>query len=118
MDTTVTWIDARTGNPPEGHPVLAATTGRYPARDGETPSSQQDFWLVIPMHFERTHRVEGADQVVHDCYLDIDGVVRKPFGSGSAEEVTHWAALPALPGSSVTVLQGAAVAPALAAGIA
>ena len=115
MNATITWIDARHANPPEGYPVLAAATGRYSTDDGQPPSPAQDFWLVIPMHFEHVHVVEGTDQIVRDCYLDIDGVVRKPLGAGSAEQVTHWAALPPLPGTSATLLQGATVAPAITA---
>lgn len=115
MDALTTWIDARHVDPPEGYPILAATAGRRPTQNGDLPSSEQDFWMVIPMHFERVHFVGGTEETMRDCYLDIDGVVRKPVGSGSPEEVTHWAALPPLPGTSETLLQGASVTSAIAA---
>lgn len=95
---TCSWIDARRERPRDGELVLAAVTGRYPASPDEAPSSEQDFWLVLPMHFRQVHPIEGT----------------MPFGSGSGdEEVTHWSALLALPGTLVDELTGASVALAL-----
>jgi hypothetical protein len=125
MDTTITWIDARHENPPDGQLVLAAVTGRYPA-DGEGVSSpDRDFWLVIATHFRALSPVEGTDLVVRDRYWDSDGVIRRPYGSAFAgphedegiEEVTHWAAPPTLPGLDVAMVVGASVATAVAAAV-
>ncbi|SDD46475.1 AQJ64_40280 family protein [Auraticoccus monumenti] len=116
MDVVTTvWVDARREHPRDGDLVLAAITGRYPARQGEAPSSEQDFWLVLPMHFRQVHPVEDSEEVLHEVYRDADGVVRRPLGAGSAEEVTHWAALPSLPGIDASELLGASVGPALTA---
>ncbi|GAA2520557.1 AQJ64_40280 family protein [Winogradskya humida] len=107
-DAIITWIDARLENPPDGVPVLAAVTGRYPADEG-------DFWLVMALHFRSVHPVEGTDQVIRDRYWDSDQVTRKPYDPVSKEGVTHWAALPPLPGAPTSLLMGAPVASALAA---
>jgi hypothetical protein len=60
VDATITWIDARHQNPPDGVLVLAAVTGRYPADQGEVSSAEHDFWLVMAMHFRAAHPVEGS----------------------------------------------------------
>ncbi|WP_306214751.1 AQJ64_40280 family protein [Actinoplanes sp. RD1] len=113
-DAVITWIDARQENPPDGRLVLAAVTGRYPS--GEEPG--EDFWLVIAAHFRSSSPVEGTDRVVRDRYWDSDGVIRKVYGSAPGEpleEVTHWAALPSLPGQAAAMLFGAPVPPAVTA---
>lgn len=114
MDVTTTWVDARLDNPRDGDLVLAAVTGRYPT-DGKDPPSQQDFWLVLPMHFRHRHDVEGTDDIVWDCYRDADGVIRKAHGSGTDEQVTHWAVLPSLPCLPDNELVGEGVQSAVAA---
>ena len=119
MEVTTTWHDARRTTPRDGDLVLAAVTGRYRPEPGERPSPEQDFWFVFPMHFRRVHPVEGTDRVVRDRYLDADRVVRRAAGTEGDEDelVTHWAALPTLPGIGALELTGAAVAPALAAAL-
>ena len=116
IDVMTTWHDARDSNPRDGDLVLAAVTGRYRPDLGETPSSEQDFWLVLPMHFRHLHPVEDTDRVLHDRYLDADRVVRRPHGAEGDEDevVTHWAEMPTLPGIAAHELSGAAVAGALA----
>ena len=117
MEVTTTWHDARDSTPTDGDLVLAAVAGRYRTEPGEAPSSEQDFWFVLPMHFRHLHPVEDTDQVLHDRYLDADRVVRKTFGAEGEEDevVTHWAQMPTLPGIGVLELTGAAVSDALAA---
>jgi len=107
LDTVVTWVDARDRLPRSGTPVAAAITGRYPADSGAEsgPESStapgEEFWLVRPMYFTALHF--AADGTEHrDCFVDSDGVVRLPYGLGSAEAVTHWAELPTLPGGMAT----------------
>ena len=105
LDTMVTWVDARDRLPRSGTPVAAAITGRYPPdRDVEDDADDplgEEFWLVRPMYFTSLHF--GADEAEHtDCFVDSDGVVRLPYGLGSAETVTHWAELPTLPGEMTT----------------
>ncbi|WP_460073469.1 AQJ64_40280 family protein [Streptomyces sp. YKOK-I1] len=105
VDTVVEWVDARERLPRSGTPVAAATTGRYP--DGE------EFWLVLPMYFTTLHLAEDGTEH-HDCFVDSDRVVRLPRGGRPcAEPVTHWAALPTLPGTAVHQVLGDAVGPAL-----
>ena len=112
-----TWHDARNSNPNDGDLVLAAVAGRYRTEPGEAPSPEQDFWLVLPMHFRHLHPVEDTDLVLHDRYLDADRVVRRPLGAEGDEDevVTHWANLPTLPGIGALELTGAAVSAALSA---
>lgn len=114
-DITLSWIDARRENPRDGDLVLAAITGHYPTASDEVPSSEQDFWVVLPMHFRHVHPVEATSRIIFDCYIDADRAIRRPYGSGWTEEVTHWAGLPALPGTVVSELIGASVAPMLTA---
>jgi hypothetical protein len=45
--------------------------------------------------------------------VDSDRVVRLPYGRPGAESVTHWAALPALPGMTVHHVLGEDARPAL-----
>lgn len=117
VEVTTTWHDARDSIPRDGDLVLAAVAGRYRTDPGEAPSSEQDFWFVLPMHFRHLHPVEDTDHVLHDRYLDADRVVRKAFGAEGEEDevVTHWAEMPTLPGIDALGLIGAAVSDALAA---
>ena len=107
LNTVVTWVDARERLPRDGAPVAAAITGRYPA-DSSTEADTawgEEFWLVRPMVFTALHRSEdGAEH--RDCFVDSDGVVRLPYGLGSAETVTHWAELPTLPGGTTHLALG------------
>ncbi|WP_033224592.1 MULTISPECIES: AQJ64_40280 family protein [unclassified Streptomyces] len=109
MDATVEWVDARWRYPDDGAPVAAAVTGTYPPReDGDGPDHPEDYWIVLPMHFERRH-FAGDGTEHHDCFVDSDGVIRFPYGGPPCEEpVTHWAALPTLPGLSVHLVLGEA----------
>lgn len=116
LDAVVTWVDARSALPSSGTPVAAAITGRYPAdsdaESGGGPGTESDtapgsaaalgeeFWLVRPMYFTTLHF--GEDGTEHrNCFVDSDGVVRLPYGRPGDEPVTHWAALPTLPGMTV-----------------
>ncbi|MFD4576533.1 AQJ64_40280 family protein [Streptomyces sp. NPDC058417] len=134
MVTAVTWVDVRDGLPSSGAPVAAAITGRYPA-DGDAGSGAdagEAFWLVRPMYFTTLHWSD--DGVEHrNCFVDSDGVVRLPHSvvrpphsgdgddrsdggdgrPGGPETVTHWAALPTLPGGTTHGVLGADVGPAL-----
>jgi hypothetical protein len=107
MDATVKWVDAREGFPDDGAPVAAAVTGTYPpGEDEDGPIGPEDYWIVLPMHFERRHFAEDGTEY-HDCFVDSDGVVRFPYGGPPCEEpVTHWASLPTLPGLSVHLVLG------------
>lgn len=114
LNTAVTWIDARERLPSSGTPVAAAITGRYPA-EGDTDldaASGEEFWLVRPMTFTTLHWSEDGTQHT-DCFVDSDGVVRLPHGRPSAETVTHWAALPTLPGGTTHGVLGEDVQAAL-----
>ncbi len=103
MDAAVEWVDARERLPGDGMPVAAATSGRYPPGGAGEPG--QDFWLVLPMYFTARHIGEDGTEY-HDCFVDYDGVVRLPCGRPCAESVTHWAALPTLPGMTVHQVLG------------
>ncbi|WP_435244219.1 AQJ64_40280 family protein [Streptomyces sioyaensis] len=120
LNTVVTWVDARERLPRSGTPVAAAITGRYPADRGVESESEaeadtalgEEFWLVRPMTFTTLHWSEdGAEH--RDCFVDSDGVVRLPYGLSSAETVTHWAALPTLPGGMTHAVLGGDARPAL-----
>jgi hypothetical protein len=115
MDTVVRWVDARESLPRPGMPVAAATTGRYPldsAAEPDDPTPGQDFWLVMPMYF--TDRYTGEDGTEYrDCFVDSDRIVRLPYGRPCADPVTHWAALPTLPGMTVHSIVGDGVQAAL-----
>jgi hypothetical protein len=110
MDAVVEWVDARERLPwdRDGWPVAAAISGRYPPDDPSAPGyppddpqeSEQDFWLVLAMYFTTRH-VAADGTETRDCFVDSDGVVRLPYGRPGDEPVTHWAALPALPGLTV-----------------
>jgi hypothetical protein len=93
--------------------VAAAISGRYPPDDPAAPGyppddpqeSGQDFWLVRPMYFTTRHVAEDGTEY-RDCFVDSDGVVRLPYGRPCDEPVTHWAALPTLPGMTVHLVLG------------
>lgn len=104
MDVPVEWVDARERLPADGMPVAAAATGRYPTHPSDEESGQ-DFRLVMPMRFAARYVDEdGAEH--RDCFIDSDRVIRLPYGRPCAEPVTHWAALPTLPGTSVHSVVG------------
>ncbi|QUQ71291.1 AQJ64_40280 family protein [Kutzneria sp. CA-103260] len=103
MDVVVEWVDVRDGLPGDGMPVAGATSGTYPPEDGTGPG--EDFWIVLPMRFAR-HYVSEDGTEHRDCFVDSDGVVRLPYGRPSDEQVTHWAALPSLPGMGVRLVLG------------
>jgi hypothetical protein len=103
MDAVVEWVDARERLPRAGYPVAAAVSGRYPAEPGEP--SGQDFWLVLAMYFTNYHIAADGTEC-RDCFVDSDAVIRLPYGRPGAESVTHWAALPALPGLTVQYVLG------------
>lgn len=105
VDAVVEWVDARERLPRDrdGWPAAAAILGRYPPESGET--SGEDFWLVRPMYFTRCHVADDGTEY-RDCFVDSDGVVRLPYGRTCAESVTHWAALPVLPGMNVHSVLG------------
>ncbi|GAA3724239.1 AQJ64_40280 family protein [Streptomyces tremellae] len=105
MDAVVEWVDARERLPRSGTPVAAAVTGRYPP---EAPGAAgEEYWLVLPVYF--TDRHTARDGTEHrDCFVDSDRVVRFPYGGPGTQHVTHWAALPALPGLAVRQVLGSA----------
>ncbi|WP_435108449.1 AQJ64_40280 family protein [Nocardiopsis synnemataformans] len=103
----VDWVSVEEGLPHDGAAVLGAVTGRYP--DGE------EFWLVLPMHFRRTHPDESTGEEIRDVFVDSDWVLRKPHGGDTEEQVTHWAEYPCLPGTAVRQIVGGQVRDALAA---
>lgn len=103
MEALVEWVDARERLPPDGIPVAAATAGTYPAEDGTGPG--EAFWIVLPMRFA-AHYVAADGTEYHDCFVDSDHVVRLPLGRPGAENVTHWAMLPPLPGLKVRQVLG------------
>ncbi|MDQ2588421.1 AQJ64_40280 family protein [Saccharothrix yanglingensis] len=114
MRMAIEWISVDERFPHDGVPVAAAVTGRYPVDpDDPEPLSGQEFWLVLPAHFRRLHLVEDTGEVVENCFIDADRVVRHPLGGRSDELVTHWAALPNLPGTDVPRVIGDGVQPAL-----
>ena len=88
--------------PGDGQPVAAAVTSWYPpVEDGADPSTGEQFWLVMPMHFARVHLIEDSDEAITDCFVDSDFVIRRPFGGpGTDDVVTHWTELPPLPGTT------------------
>jgi hypothetical protein len=111
MDAVVEWVDARERLPRDrdGWPVAAAITGFYPPDDPEAPGypfvddpqdTELEFWLVRPMYFTSHHIADDGTEY-HDCFVDSDGIVRLPYGRPCDEPVTHWAALPTLPGMTV-----------------
>jgi hypothetical protein len=122
MDAVVEWVDARERLPRDrdGWPVAAAITGFYPPDDPEAPGypfddpqdTELEFWLVRPMYFTSHHIADDGTEY-DDCFVDSDGVVRLPYGRPCDEPVTHWAALPTLPGMTVHGVLGAEARTAL-----
>jgi hypothetical protein len=111
--TEVTWVDVREELPRDGLPVAAAITGRYPADGAESgTASGEEFWLVRPMYFTTRHF--GEDGSEHrDCFVDSDGIIRRPYDPADDDTVTHWAYLPTLPGRTTHLVLGEEVQPAL-----
>ena len=64
------------------------------------------------MYFTTLHFAEDGTEY-RDCFVDSDQVVRLPYGRPCAEPVTHWAALPTLPGMTVHQVLGEGVRAAL-----
>ncbi|WP_330332286.1 amine oxidase [Streptomyces sp. NBC_00536] len=110
MTVVLQWIDAGDELPETGSGVLGAVAGRYAKGPGS------DFWVVLPMRFLERHVSETNGREFQDCFLDRGGVIRFPYdapGPASPEGVTHWAYLPALPGTAFNHLVGHTVAPSL-----
>jgi len=111
MRTEVEWVDSRQRLPEDGMPVAAAITGRFPSDDADDPGAGQEFWLVRPMYFTSRHCTEDGREY-RDCFVDSDGVIRLPCGREDDDPrvcddpITHWAALPTLPGATVHYLMG------------
>ncbi len=113
LKTTVTWVDVRERLPRVGFPVAVAITGRYPGESSDSGAALgEEFWLVRTMYFTDRHQAEDG-VTYRDCFVDSDGVVRFPYDPDSADSVTHWAELPALPGEATHLLLGEDVRPAL-----
>ena len=112
MQVNVEWVDAHERLPQPGEPVAAATFGTWPHDFHDRSVAGEHYWLVRPMVFHdlyipMTFRHESEDDShYHDCFVDSDGIIRYPPGGPSEEHVTHWAALPFLPGLSVHVADG------------
>ncbi len=91
MPAAVEWIRADEQLPSDGVSVAAAVTGRYPVRpetDGD-PLSDEEFWLVLPMHFRRLHLVEETGETIEKCFYDSDGVIRFPIGGPDSDGGGH-----------------------------
>ncbi|MET3983256.1 AQJ64_40280 family protein [Streptomyces sp. PvR034] len=103
------WTDALDELPETGSGVLGAVAGRYARGPGS------DFWVVLPMRFLAHHVSEPDGREYRDCFVDRGAVIRFPYtGVGpDPEGVTHWAYLPALPGTAFNHLVGHSVAPSL-----
>jgi hypothetical protein len=113
LNTGVTWVDARERLPRDGAPVAAAITGRYPVDSAEPKDALGEaFWLVRPMCFTTLHRSEDGTEH-RDCFVDSDGIVRRPHHLADDDTVTHWAELPTLPGRTTHLVLGEDVQPAL-----
>ncbi|MFE6160603.1 AQJ64_40280 family protein [Streptomyces sp. NPDC056486] len=106
MQVNVEWVDARERLPEPGEPVAAATYGIWPQDFHDRDAAGEDYWLVRPMVFHEvyipmTFTESEDDSEYYNCFVDSDGIVRYPPGRPRQEHVTHWAALPSLPGTSV-----------------
>lgn len=110
---TVEWISTDDRLPHDRAAVLGAITGRYPGAGFAQPG--KDFWLVLPMHFRSIDYGEDGRADIENCFVDPDDVVRQPYGGQTDEQVTHWAAFPALPGTDVEEIIGDGVQDAVAA---
>jgi hypothetical protein len=115
MRTEIEWIPVGERLPYDGAGIVAAVTGHYPVDPDEDPLpfSGKEFWLVLPMYFRRRHPVEETGEVIENCFVDSDDVVRSPLGGSTEELVTHWAELPNLPGTNAQRIVGDGVRPAL-----
>lgn len=115
MKMTIEWVSVHERLPHDGASVAAAVTGRYPVDECDDcgPLSGLEFWLVLPMHFRCCHPVEETGEVIENCFVDADEVVRGPVGDTTDEVVTHWCFLPNLPGTNVPQIIGDGVQPAL-----
>lgn len=114
-EVNIEWVRVGEYLPVDRAFVLGAATGRYPDVHQDNPADRpgQDFWLVLPMSFHVLHRSEDTGVDYHNCFVDIDDVVRMPHGkTATPETITHWTYLPNLPGTAATWLLGAEV-PAL-----
>ncbi|MFI8194709.1 AQJ64_40280 family protein [Streptomyces sp. NPDC085946] len=112
MQVNMEWVDARERLPRPGEPVAAATFGTWPHDFHDRSVAGEHYWLVSPMVFHDLyipmtfqHQSED-DSHYHDCFVDSDGIIRYPPGGPSEDHITHWAALPFLPGMSVHVAGG------------
>jgi hypothetical protein len=109
VKTTIEWISVGDRLPYDGAGVVAAVTGRYPVDpDDHAPDSLsgREFWIVLPMYFRRHHPVDETGEVIEDCFIDSDGVLRLPIGGSTDETVTHWAEHPPLPGTDAHRILG------------
>jgi hypothetical protein len=115
MKATIEWVSVKDRFPDDGYSVAAAVTGRYRVDhcDPPAPISGEEFWLVLHMYFRREHPVEETGEIIENCFVDADYVVRDPLGGSTDELVTHWAYLPTLPGTDVHRLLGDDVQPAI-----
>ncbi|MGW4236447.1 AQJ64_40280 family protein [Streptomyces sp. NPDC004749] len=111
----VEWVPALDRLPKDSDCVLGAITGRYPDGHEEDPGSRtgEQFWLVLPMYFHSRHVDEETGALFHDCFVDSDRVVRLPYGGATPEQITHWAELPVLPGTTERQILGDDVSSAL-----
>ena len=110
METTIDWIPADERLPFDGAGVVAAVTGRYPAEPGVDPDPLigPEFWIVLPMYFRSVHPVEGTGEVVLDCFIDADQVLRRPPGG---ETTPRSRAIPPTAGVRSTTITNAISAP-------
>ncbi|MET9483506.1 AQJ64_40280 family protein [Streptomyces sp. NPDC006638] len=112
----VEWVSALDRLPKDSDCVMGAITGRYPGDpEGEDADSRagEEYWLVLPTYFHSRHTDERTGTLFHNCFVDSDRVVRLPYGGSTPEQVTHWAELPVLPGTSKRQILGAGAQPAL-----
>ncbi|WP_150240962.1 AQJ64_40280 family protein [Nocardiopsis quinghaiensis] len=65
-------------------------------------------------HFQRIHPDESTGAEIRNVFTDADDLLRKPYGGGTEEQVTHWAEHPCLPGTSVRQILGDEVHSAIA----
>ncbi|MGK4907779.1 AQJ64_40280 family protein [Streptomyces albus] len=120
MQVNVEWVDARERLPEPGEPVATATFGTWPPDFHDQSVAGEDYWLVRPMVFHDLYipassQHESEDESHHhNCFVDSDGYIRYPPGGPSDDHITHWAALPFLPGLTTHVANGHEATAALA----